>query len=263
LQICINGLVIKENAYGESDKLLTVLTADYGRITVMAKGVRSFKNHNMPAAQLLCYDEMVLYKKNDRFWLREAAVIEDFREIRNDLDTFLLAQYLADLLCEVCVEGNPAPEELRLGLNTFYMLASGRKDRSMLKATFELRLAMEEGFCPDLTACELCRCVKFSDIVYLDVMNGVLKCGKCFSAHTEPPSADEEDRTATLILSFSPTVLAAMRYVVSAPPERIFAYNIDAGYLPELEAVCEKYLLNHLERGFTTLDFYKDTQKIV
>ena len=34
----VDGLVLRETATGESDKLLTVLTAEYGRILINAKG---------------------------------------------------------------------------------------------------------------------------------------------------------------------------------------------------------------------------------
>ena len=65
------GLVIRETAVGEKDKLLTVLTHDLGIITVSAKGIRSVKNPNIASAQLFCYSNFVLYKKGDYFWLME------------------------------------------------------------------------------------------------------------------------------------------------------------------------------------------------
>ena len=72
------GLILREVAYGESDKLLTVLTPDQGKITVTAKGVRSFRNHYMSTAQLMCYNEFVLYQRGDRWWMKEVAVVEGF-----------------------------------------------------------------------------------------------------------------------------------------------------------------------------------------
>ena len=51
-EISTQGIVIREVMLGESDKLLTVLTSDLGRISVRCRGVRSLKSHRFAAAQL-------------------------------------------------------------------------------------------------------------------------------------------------------------------------------------------------------------------
>ena len=55
----------------------------------------------------------------------------------------------------------------------------------------------------------------------------------------------------------SPPVLAAMRHVVCGDARRLFSFRLDSGALEELAGVSEAYLLTQLERGFRTLDFYK------
>ena len=52
-------------------------------------------------------------------------------------------------------------------------------------------------------------------------------------------------------------VLAAMRHVVCGDARRLFSFRLDSGALEELAGVSEAYLLTQLERGFRTLDFYK------
>ena len=36
----VDGLVIRDDAYGENDRLISILTAERGRIAVIAKGAR-------------------------------------------------------------------------------------------------------------------------------------------------------------------------------------------------------------------------------
>ena len=50
-----DALVIREVPYGESDKLLTLLTAEYGRVNVMAKGAKSLRSKLMTASQLFTW----------------------------------------------------------------------------------------------------------------------------------------------------------------------------------------------------------------
>jgi DNA repair protein RecO (recombination protein O) len=80
----INGLIIRDTAYGESDKLLTVLTAERGKLTVSGKGVRSPKSTLRPYTHIMFYGELTLYERNGRLWLREAAPVRDFYDFRSD-----------------------------------------------------------------------------------------------------------------------------------------------------------------------------------
>ena len=50
-----NGLVIREVATGESDKLITVLTENEGKLVISAKGVRSLKSKNGALCRLFTY----------------------------------------------------------------------------------------------------------------------------------------------------------------------------------------------------------------
>ena len=52
--IKVKGIIIRQTNYSDYDKMLTVLTENMGKITVSAKGVRSMKNKNRAASELLC-----------------------------------------------------------------------------------------------------------------------------------------------------------------------------------------------------------------
>ena len=73
-----DGLIIKERAMGESDKLLTVLTADKGKILICAKGVRSLKSKNASLCHAFTYANFEYYERNGMFWLASGEVKEHF-----------------------------------------------------------------------------------------------------------------------------------------------------------------------------------------
>lgn len=254
------ALVIRESDYGENDKLLTLLTAEKGRMTVLFKGGKSLKNKNSASSQLLCYSEFTVKERNGFFTLSEAALIQQFFELRSSLDRFALSQYIADVCGEVSVENENGEETLSLALNTLYMLCREDTDTDFIKAVFELRCMALNGFCPDLTACPLCG-KQESDIFYLDVMNGSLRCGDCFGSDEDIELRKSEGQ-ALMIIPLSRSVLAAMRYVIGSPSKRIFSFKLEEDELEPFCRVCERYLTNHLERGFKTLDFYKNIKKL-
>ncbi len=254
------ALVIRESDYGENDKLLTLLTAEKGRITVLFKGGKSLKNKNSASSQLLSYSEFTVKERGGFYTLSEASLIHQFFELRASLDRFALSQYVAEICSSVSVENENGEQTLSLALNTLYMLCRDEADTDFVKAVFELRCMALNGFCPDLTACPLCGRAE-SEIFYLDVMNGSLRCGDCFGSDEDVEMRRSEGQ-ALLILPISPSVLSAMRYVIGAASKRIFSFKIEGEELSFFCRVCEKYILNHLERSFKTLDFYKNIKKL-
>ena len=252
----VKGLVLRASDYGDHDRILTVLTKD-GKRTVTVKGAHSIKNRYLSVAQPLCYAEFTLDSKRDRTWLREASLIENFFGIRQEIGRYALALYAAEVACEVCMENNDEGDMLSLLLNTLYVLSVGTLGEEQIKATFELRAAVILGFMPDLSACRECG-KKEADRMYLDVMDGVLLCSECFFGKGEGalPQENETDHTV-LIMPLSSEVLRAMRYVIYCGPKRIFSYTADETVLKQFAAVCEAYFLNHVERGFRSLTFYK------
>ena len=252
----VKALVIRTLDLSEHDRLLTLFTEEHGKITAVANGSRTLKSRYLAAAQLFCYASFVLYKKGDRYWVREASLIESFFDLRADLTRTALASYVCDVAGDVVEENAPEPEMLSLTLNTLFAIASGAYSLSLVKAAFELRAASVLGFRPMLDACM--HCAKTDEGLCLDVMNGGLVCAECRAAAQVLPSPEEEDfRTASILCLLTPGAHAAMSYVVSCPPKRVFAFRLDGEDERLFVAAAEKYLLNQLERGFATLDFYK------
>ena len=56
------GLVLREVAYKESDKILTVLTEDHGKMTLKARGVRRPASPMKAACQLLACGEFTIFE---------------------------------------------------------------------------------------------------------------------------------------------------------------------------------------------------------
>ena len=260
-----DGLVIREVNVGENDKMLTILTPERGRIGVMAKGSRSLKSQVLSTAQLYTYGNYEIYEKNEYKWLKTGSVIEGFFGLRNDIETISLAAYLADIACDLSGEDMPAVEMLRMTLNAFYALSNGLKSQELIKAVYELRAAGFSGFMPDLSKCKYCK-TDSGDRFYLDVMNGAIICSNCIlrkSSRERINQAQMSGEERSILLPMSPSVLTAVRFALSALPERMFSFNIDgADEMAMFSKVAEEYLLNHIERGFASLDFYKSLKAL-
>ena len=258
MQYTTDGLIVREVAVGDSDKMLTILTPEYGQIGVMAKGAKSIKKGSAAATELYTYGNYEIYEKNDRNWLRSGSVIEGFFGLRNDIEKIALAAYLSDIACELTGEGMPSVDMLKMTLNAFFAIANDKKPKSMIKAVYELRAAGSSGYMPELGGCRHCG-NECGENLYLDVMNGCVVCSECMMKRSSHISRlDGESGERTVLLPINGSVLAAMRYAVYAPGERMLSFNLNGEEENAMfSKAAEEYLLHHLERGFSSLEFYK------
>lgn len=259
----VDGLVLREYPVGENDKLLTVLTAEQGRITMTAKGARSMRSKVVAMCHLFTYANFEYYEKGDHRWVSGGSVNRSFFELNSDMEGFALAAYVSQVAQEITGEGVEAGDVLRMTLNTLYCIAQRRKPLWQIKATYELFAAAVSGFTPDLSGCHECGELAPARL-WLDVMNGRLICDACLKKQTGNLPLPETDAYSArnILLPLDSSALASLRYVCGSPAERIFAFSLTEGESRDLFCrAAETYLLNHLERGFDTLDFYRTVKE--
>ena len=156
MYIKTDGIVLREVAYQDSDKLLTVLTREYGKLTVRARGVRSSRSRSKAACQLLAYSEFTLLERGGRYVVTEATAKEMFPELRNDLELLSLASYFAQAADVLSPEGEENPPFVSLLLNALYALGRLGLPQKLVKAVFEMRAMCLSGYEPDLRGCAVC-----------------------------------------------------------------------------------------------------------
>ncbi|NLW74184.1 MAG: DNA repair protein RecO [Clostridiales bacterium] len=259
-----DALVLRCLDTGDYDRILTLLTPEKGRISVIAKGVRSPRSKFAPASQPYTYGNYEIYRKGDTNWLRSGSVTEFFSDIRADIEKLALSAYICDVAAEVTGEQVPAVDILRMTLNTLYAIAKEIRPAADIKAVYEFRTVGYAGYMPDVSRCAFCH-DPGTGAVYLDVMNGRLICPGCLNRRPAEQIRDEASDPVyerSVLMPLSSPALAAVRYALAALPERMFSFRItDPGAGREFHKAAETYLLNHLERGFDSLDFYKSVAK--
>ena len=140
----------------------------------------------------------------------------------------------------------------------FYAIAKNIKSLEHIRACFELRIAVIAGFSPCIDGCVECGNDN-SRFYYFDIVDGIIYCDSCKNKLFYASAENEflERGLAKPITTLSDSVLAAMRYVINSKPERFLSFNLQEDEQNSFYSACEKFLLNQLERGFYSLDFYK------
>ena len=243
MYLTIQGIVLRVTDYNDKDALLTLLTRRHGKLTVKARGLRRKNSPLTAPCQLLAYGEFTLFEYRGQYTINEAHSIELFTALRRDLTKLSLGTYFAQAAEVLSQEDLPSPELQSLLLNCLFALSKLDLPERLVKAVFELRSACLSGYTPDLFGCHICGC---QTPERFDLSAGQLECRNCRSADSNG-----------IRMPVNPSVLEAMRYICLCDPKKLFSFQIGEETMEKLADLTEAYLTTQLERGFSTLDFYK------
>ncbi|MBQ4324624.1 MAG: DNA repair protein RecO [Clostridia bacterium] len=250
----VHGLVVSCTDIGERDRMLSLLTAEAGLISVFAGGAKQLKNRYMAATQPFCYGKYLLSASGGKYTLKEVDLEETFYELRTGLGEAALASYVCEVISYTGTE-QPDDALLRLTLNTLYAISNKLYPLSHIKCAFELRLSCLLGFMPDVEGCAYC--AKTDGEFVLHIAKGHLVCGECRGTLAAREAREEGEDNASICL-ISEGVRHSIRYIVNAPVNRLFSFRLTKEEDHMLLArAAEEYLAWHTDKHYQTLDFYK------
>lgn len=246
MYLTVQGLVLRVTAYNDTDAILTLLTRNHGKLSVKARGLRRKNSPLTAPCQLLAFGEFTLFENRGMYSINEAHSIELFQNLRKDISKLSLGTYFVQVAEVISQEDMPNPELQSLVLNCLFALSKLDVHEYQVKAAFELRCICLAGYTPDLLGCYRCN-NPIPD--RFNITDGRLECAAC-----------RDPESGSIRLPVSVGVLEAMRYICFCDSKRLFGFRAGTDTLSSLAQVSETYLLTQLERGFSTLDFYKSLQ---
>ena len=150
------GVVIKAVNFGEADKIITILTEEYGKIQALAKGARKTKNKLMAGTQLFCFSEFLLYKGRTWYYINQIEVINSFFRLKNDLERLSSGTYIIQLISELTQPEQASARLFKLVIEVLSILSDSNSDVRLIVRALELKIMGLSGFKPVLDMCANC-----------------------------------------------------------------------------------------------------------
>lgn len=223
-----NALVLRRIPLGETDKIVTLFSREYGKFSAVAKGARKTTSRLAGATEPLMLLRALLAEGMNLDVLTQCEIKESFPLLRGDFGLILRATYACELLEKLTVERDAAPEAFDLLLSTLYVLQRAADPDAALHA-FELQLLAQVGYEPRLDACARCGGdLQHDGPLFFSPSRGGLLCSSCADATDDAlPLAKEtaetmarllleEDARALAQLELSPTVRKEMARLLRA-----------------------------------------------
>lgn len=236
------GIVINQANSKETDKILTILTPDLGKISVIVKGAKK-SSSKVAMSELFVFLDLVLYKNTgDIYVLNSAEIIEMFYSLRIDIEKIYYLTYICRLVSDVATENENSFELMQLLLNTIYLFSESKKDNMFIATVFQIRLLRVLGFNPIIKACAVCNGEDVSSFSIRD--NGFI-CLACSKQDTGS-------------ISLSQSTISALKYILVADSKKVFSFSISDNVLSELRLFIKIYLHEKLEKEYDIDKYLKN-----
>ncbi len=235
------GIVIKYTNINESDRILTILTRNKGKIQAIAKGCRKPKSRLLAVCEMFTVSELLLYKGKSFYHISQGDLMQSFFNIRNDLVRLTYATYFAELAEAVSDEEIPSDKLFVLLAKCLYYLSEGEVMPGILNLAYELKLMDISGFRPSITRCASCG--ETQEVFNrFHIEEGGVVCDQC---------------NLVLANSFkiSPGTMEFLKLLYSTEISRLNRVKIDNTIFSQMEKIIKAFIENHLDKKFKALDF--------
>ena len=144
------GIVLKRLNYGEADRILTILTADHGKLSVMAKGVRRAKAKLAGSVELFGVSDLsILPGRGEIHTLISARLFKHFGNIIKSTDRTELGYQLIKTIDKTTAE-QPEPGYYTLLAKVLEALNDQKLALDFIDFWFKLHLLEITGHSPNL-----------------------------------------------------------------------------------------------------------------
>ena len=175
------GVVLRTWKLGEADRIVSLLTAEHGKVRAVAKGVRRTRSRFGGRLEPTCHVAVQLYRgRGDLDTLTQAETIDRLDPLRRDLDIFGRASAMLEAVDQIAQDRHANPPLYTMLVRGLRTLADDPSP--LVVAAFFWKLLALEGFEPHLVSCVSCG--RDDDLVAFSLDEGGVLCTGCRRGQT-------------------------------------------------------------------------------
>ena len=145
MEIKTKALCVTATDYGEKDRLLVLVTPEYGKIVARIRSVRTPNSKLKVCASPLCFGEYILNSKAGHYTVIGVSPENNFFGCWSDVDKNCAAGTVTEALDKFTENGVSAAGELALALEALYHIDCGDGYPYVYSAAFLLKLMPHLG----------------------------------------------------------------------------------------------------------------------
>jgi DNA repair protein RecO (recombination protein O) len=151
-QLQTTGIILRRTDYGEADRIVTMLTPEYGKLSLMAKGVRRVKSKLAGGIELFSVSDISFIQgRSEVSTLVSTRLITHYGNIAKHIDRTMLGYDLIKKLHKA-TEDSPEPEYFELLHHALEALDDPAIDTDLIQIWFLAQLLVLAGHTPNLVS---------------------------------------------------------------------------------------------------------------
>jgi DNA repair protein RecO (recombination protein O) len=229
-----NGIVIGRTNFGEADRVVRFITADHGKVSAVAKGVRRMKSRAGGHLELLGEVNLMLATGRNLDVVTSARLLWYPHELTESYERLTLAFTIASAVDRLTEPGHPQPKLYALVSEALKAINAGAGG-ALPELWFKLRLLEVQGYRPELAACTICGRHDTSLAYLFDAARGGIVC--------------EQDADVTSVPMTHPTI-KLWRILSDYPYATVAQIANGPNLAASTLAACDEFYEHHLGRAF-------------
>lgn len=223
-QITTNAIVLARINFGEADKIITVITSDYGKVRLLARGVRKIKSKLAGGIELFCVTTFTLIKgKGDIDTLTSSRLQTHYGNITTDYSRTMIGYDFLKIINSK-TQDNCDQDYYRLLLVSLRSLDDVNINAELVKCWFTINLLKLMGHIPDF---------KF------DKNGSKLEPGDSYGFDYQEVGFVKQAKGR-----YGVNHIKIMRLLLQEPPEKLQIIKDLPKYLPEIDVLLTNALKN-------------------
>lgn len=199
------GIVLKARAYGESNKIVTLMTREAGKVACMARGAKKPTSRLAGVTQPFMHGSYLVQRTSGMGTMQQGEHLNSMRHVQTDIYATAYASYVAELVDRLVEEGHPEPYAYEVLHQALYAIDEGY-DPEAIALFVDWKMLPYAGVQPILHACVACAAVD-GEFAFSFSQGGFL-CHRCF--HLD-----------SYIIRLTPTQLKLIRMFYTVPIEQV------------------------------------------
>ncbi len=226
------GFVIRTLNYGDTSRILTVLSQQAGKISFMAKGARKTDSKFGAALELLTLSEFVYYHREGLKMLSQASMLNSYSALKSDYDRLSAALNMARWLHRLLEEDHEEPAVFELYKNFLQILGEAKEPFSLHALSFKLKVLAAMGLAPSLDRCAVCH--KIPERIWFSLEKGGILCENCRS------EASSQERPLPLAIA------KGLQMILKLPFEKLGRIKLSEEVLMQGGKLIDEFTSHHL-----------------
>ncbi|MGP4042410.1 DNA repair protein RecO [Gracilibacillus sp. D59] len=224
----VEGFILKTQDYGETHKIVTILTPTLGKVGAIARGSKKTKSRMAAITQPFIHGSYLIQPGSGLATIQQGEVITSFRKIREDIFKTAYTSYLAELTDKLIDSKKYNPFIYKQLLDTVERI-NDDKDAEILTMIYEWKMYKEAGFAPVVTKCVSCG--NPNNLKAFSISNGGLLCRNCLQLDQHAISIPE--KVAKLMALFAWLEVERIGNISVKPENKLIIQKIMDQYYEE------------------------------